>query len=206
MTLDNGNIIALVALEIAVLGIVSAVVFHYINNYIIRRIEQLEKQYAMLGSEEYVLSNVAEKSAKLFMLHDNAIMNHHLLIIRMLASTGVDGNAINIYRQQFAYLRRRTNRTAQTLLMYSSRKDWQLSALRQLSEDLGGIAELRAMIELKQHKKDMNDGVDRAIKDLTSRLDEIIKGSEKEGCQAKNAESPQKNNTEVESEDTSATT
>lgn len=181
MILDNGNIISLIALEVGVLGAFFGLLVHYINNYVLGRVKQMEETAASMKNEDFFLSGIAENAVRLFILQDAVIMSHHLLLVRMLKTAGIDEAGIKAYRDQFRSSRRRTNKTMQTLMIYSSRKEWRQSAFKQLSEDFGGADTLCALLELKQYEKELTGDLKRAISDLQTRLDEVAR---------RNAENP----------------
>jgi len=172
--LEPANIISLVALEVGILAAFFGLLVAFINTYLAGRVSKLEDAIIMKERGDFFLTKVAENSGELFVLLDTVIVSQHLLIVRLLRGERTTPSILTSYQKDFIASRRRSNKFMQTLLIYSSRKDWRQSAFKQLSEDLGDAETLRAFLELEKYERDLCDDLRRATVDLEERLNECV--------------------------------
>ncbi len=170
LLLDNANIIALLALQIAVWAAFSTLVIAYVSHYVSGRITTLENASTARKHDEFQLVRAAEVTTHVFVRMDNLIVFHHLLLSRILDNRNIPRDAVESYRYNFVASRRELNKLIQTLLIYSEEREPRRSALKQLSEDLGGVDTLHRLVELQAYEGELGDDLRRAIRALEDRL------------------------------------
>lgn len=172
MCLETVNVVQLVGLVVAIVAGFLAVVGWYINNHMSERLRKVEGQAKEMKADAFYLGCIAENTVKVFLRVDETTKKMQVLLGRLMTERKLSGSAYRAYMRSEGEARRGTQKIIQTLCIYSSKRELRQSALKQLSEDLGGADTLRALVELQKHEKDLQDDLSRAILDLQARLDE----------------------------------
>jgi hypothetical protein len=104
------------------------------------------------------------------------VTQQYQMLTRVLAANGALEEQKQLFDETYRAGRRRVNKSLQTLTLFVDRRDWRQSALKQLSEDLGGADTLVVLMELREAEQTLGIDLDRAITDLQSRLDGLAGG------------------------------
>lgn len=174
---DPVNVIGILALVVAITGTMIGILVFYVNSHVTDKIRKIEKLAEEMKCDAFFLARNSENAIRLFLRLDEMAKKHHVLLSWVLNGRVLPPTAYASYLESYLALRRATDKVTQTLVLYSSQTEWRQSALKQLSEDLGGADTLRALLELEKHEKDLPSDLKRAIKDLQARLDEPRRAS-----------------------------
>ncbi len=170
MSLEPANVIALLLFAVVIIGGLFAILIYFIGRYYADRVAALEKAINGLRSEEFFLSRISECSLMAFMFLDSTVTSQHLILQRLMKGAAIQPEVSDRFLEEYAKTKRSVNKWLQTLTIYSSRQDWRMSALKQLSENLGGADTLIALVELQKFERELTIDVARAIRDLEARI------------------------------------
>ena len=178
ISVDQANVIALVSLVVRMLAAFFAVLIQFVNKYLADRVSALERTLGDLKADDFRVTRISEAALMVFAQLDVCLTSQHLILSRLADNGQLPERMIARFQTDYRSMKRGLNKWMQTLTVYSSQDEWRRSALKQLSEDLGGADTLVALTELKRWDKELGADLTRAIRDLGKRLDNNIAAEE----------------------------
>lgn len=173
--MDHFNLAQVIALLVAIFAIFSGLIIYFVSQHLGKRIEKLELAVETRLTEQLYACRIAENAVHLFVAVDNALQNQYVITTFLLKRNGLRDQALGPYQSAHNKARRSLSKYVQTLLLYSDKKEWRQSAMKQLSEDYGEADTLRLLVELRQRETLLEDDLSRAIAALEERLNSKLR-------------------------------